>query len=82
MPDEKPPNSRASATPDVRASLLEAWEVIGALEEKITDLDLQVSSALIALARTLPEFAREFERARSTAAGEKRETENGPIPHD
>jgi hypothetical protein len=77
MPDEKSNNPEASEKLDLRASLADAWEVVGVLEEKVTDLDLQVSSALIALEATLPGFAEEFERAYNAALAEKRKLDSG-----
>jgi hypothetical protein len=48
--------------PDLKASLIEAWEAIQTLQEKVDDLVLQQSATLIALAKTLPVFAQEFDR--------------------
>jgi hypothetical protein len=76
MRNEKANDPAPSEKPDLQASLADAWEVIGVLEEKVSDLDLQVSSALIALARTLPGFAEEFERAYNAALAEKRKSDN------
>jgi hypothetical protein len=61
---------------DLRASLLDAWEVIGALEEKVNDLVLEQSAALVALAKTLPGFAQEFERAHNDAVANQRKVES------
>lgn len=73
MPDEK--------QPDLKASLSDAWEAILALEETVNDLVLQQSAILLALAKTLPSFAQEFDQAYSDAVAEqeKRENESTPI---
>ena len=74
MPNDEPTRRAPSETPDLKVSL--AWEAIGALTEKVNDLDLQVSVSLIALAKTLPGFAQEFERAYDDAVAQQRKSES------
>jgi hypothetical protein len=76
MADEKPSRSAPSQIPDLQASLADAWEVIGVLEEKVNDLVLEVSAALIALAKTVPGFAEEYERAHSAALASQRKSDS------
>jgi hypothetical protein len=76
MADEKPSRSAPSQIPDLQASLADAWEAIGVLTEKVNDLDLEVSAALIAFAKILPGFAEEFERARNDFAARQRKADS------
>ena len=76
MPDDKPTHPAPSAKPDLQASLADTWEAIGVLEEKVNDLVLEQSALLIALAKTLPGFAEEFERAYNDALASQRKSES------
>lgn len=76
MSDEKPDRAAPSGKLDLRASLADAWESIGSLTEKVDDLDIQVSALIIALAKTVPAFAEEFERVSTAAEAAKRKSDS------
>ena len=80
MADKNEVRQAPAPTLDLQGSLADAWEVIGALEEKINDLALEQSATLVALAKTLPDFAQEFERAYNDAvAGQKKSESELPL---
>ena len=72
MPDEKPP--------DLKASLIDAWEAMRDLGETVNDLVLQPSATLIALAKTLPSFALEYDQAYSVPYPSKKNVKAKKLP--
>ena len=76
MPDGKSNDPAGAEKPDLRASLLDAWEQIRVLVEKVDDLDRQQTAMLIALANTLPHFAPEYDRAYKTIGEKRKNSEN------
>lgn len=68
-------------TPDLKALLNDAWEVLSDLEETVNDLVLQQSATLIALAKTLPSFALEYDQAYSAAVSEQEKCESEEAPN-
>ncbi|SPF40997.1 hypothetical protein SBA1_340038 [Candidatus Sulfotelmatobacter kueseliae] len=65
----------------MQTSLAEAWEQIHVLLEKVDELDLQQTATLIALAKTAPSFALEYERAYKAIAGHEKNSENELPPN-
>jgi hypothetical protein len=76
MPDKDSGKPVPTQKPDFEASLLDAWEQIHALLEKVDDLDRQQSATLIALAKALPSFALEYERAYKSIVENEKNSDN------
>lgn len=74
MKDDQP-NPIGPEKLDLEVSLCDAWEAIGSLIEKINDLVLEQSAFLIALVKTVPGFAQEFERAYKDAVDDQKRSE-------
>jgi hypothetical protein len=72
MPDE---------TNSMKESLNDVWEVLSDLEETVNDLVLQLSATQMALAKTLPNFAREYDQTYSDARSEQEKRENEEVPN-
>jgi hypothetical protein len=80
MPNETPGRSKPIPRPDLKASLLDAWEIILDLEETVNELILRQSALLIALATTVPDFAREYDLAYSAGRIEQEKQESKLTP--
>jgi len=80
MSDETPNHSKPFPRPDLKASLLDAWEVILDLEETVNELVLRQSAMLIALAKTAPNFSHEYDLAYKAGRVEQERHESESTP--
>ena len=80
MSDETPNDSKPFPRPDLKASLLDAWELILDLEETVNELVLRQSAMLIALAKTAPAFSHEYDLAHNAGRVEQQRNESESTP--
>jgi hypothetical protein len=72
MPDDVTP---------LKDSQSDVWEAISVLTEQVNDLVLQVSAIQIALVKTSPSFALEYDRAYTDAVSEQEKCESEEAPN-